>query len=177
MTVATALSEDIINRIHPRIKDNLKAWFDQTETRSARDTVKLLADLITEGVPFNQVGASLLVISSHPKANVAELIKVSREGRNDPELKPYLDVSKKTLLPPPATTSEEEQKRHKELAGLSRYQSTVLRGVLGTLIGVYKSPIEGIEAEKGKGVTEKQLADDFKSYAGRELTKEERFSF
>lgn len=211
----------LIDRIHPRIKDNAKKWYDESEKRTAKDTLKLLSQLVVEGIDFTQVGALLLVFAQHPATNIAMLIKEARDSQKDPECEPYLQASKEILLPRqpfevrlklweedkrhyektndimglneeqrealmsnwekrrprPQSDSDEsvEEEKRRERGHLHRYQSPLVFGVLGVHIGLFKSPIEGLEREKGKGTTEEDQAKAFESQVGRPLTEEERW--
>jgi hypothetical protein len=191
---------DYINKISPRLRDNVKDWYNAAASpprpegtpkdvpndaaaAKATECMKLMASLYAEGVPAREVSALNIVFASNPAFNVGAIIKVARDMRADPAVKPWLDYLKQTLLPAKETAAsatgaprnaedtaaiEAKVKAHTTEAAKLVYESAA---IAHTLLNA-----TGLAAKKPDDPELKASTDRYETALGRKLNDDERYA-
>lgn len=175
-----------LNKISDKVRQNAKTWYENAGVKVApgatRDpkadeekayaNLKLMSDLLVEGVPKAEVASLQLLFASNPDVSVAAVIKVARDQRNDPAVSPVLKFLKETLLPPKlqnglASAEDEAAEKARNLAAAKLlYESTAISVVLRKLVG---NDTKGAETELESATAR------YEQVLGRKLNDDEKF--
>jgi hypothetical protein len=187
---------DFLSKISQRVRDNVKDWYEKAgvapgpdgkrdgvaDEARAFENLKLMASLMSEGIPARECSALNLVFASNNNVSVSALIKVARDKRADPAIKEYLNLLKETLLPPPSRPKPEKaedmvvdleaekvqkQKAEEQVLKSARlvYESTA---IAHTLLATFGKELSKSELESA--------TERFERVLGRKLNDEEKFA-
>lgn len=155
------LKPNVLDQVHPVVKDRAKGLFATVHTTDARDVLKVLSDLLVEGAPLEDAGALLITLTRNTNLSLAALVKAARDYKDDLEVNPYLVASKRLLLPDYTRTDPERIK-----ARLVIYRSEAKAWALALSLGVPEK--EAIDLRSLKGAVQ-----EFFNVAKRALTDDE----